>query len=30
VKKGYRLLWHHLDVLILKQFVRDAAAWRTM
>ena len=23
VKKGYRLLWHAFDVLVLKQFVRQ-------
>jgi 4-hydroxy-2-oxoheptanedioate aldolase len=28
VKKGYRLLWHQFDVLILKQFVRQTAEWR--
>jgi 4-hydroxy-2-oxoheptanedioate aldolase len=27
-KKGYRILWHHFDVLILKQFVRQTAEWR--
>jgi 4-hydroxy-2-oxoheptanedioate aldolase len=26
--RGYRLLWHQFDVLILKQFVRQTAAWR--
>jgi len=26
--KGYRLLVHQFDVLILKQFVWQAAAWR--
>jgi 4-hydroxy-2-oxoheptanedioate aldolase len=29
VEKGYRLLWHNFDVLILKQFVRQAAQWRS-
>jgi 4-hydroxy-2-oxoheptanedioate aldolase len=29
VKKGYRLLWHAFDVL-LKQFVRQAAEWRSV
>ena len=29
LKKGYRLLWHHFDVLILKQFVRQTAEWRS-
>ena len=28
VGKGYRLLWHNFDVLILEQFVRDTAKWR--
>jgi 2-keto-3-deoxy-L-rhamnonate aldolase RhmA len=27
--RGYRLLVHHFDVLILKQFVRQTAAWRS-
>jgi 4-hydroxy-2-oxoheptanedioate aldolase len=27
--KGYRLLWHHFDVLMLEQFVRQAAQWRS-
>jgi 4-hydroxy-2-oxoheptanedioate aldolase len=30
VKKGYRLLWHQFDVLILKQFVRQTAEWRSV
>ena len=31
VKKGYRLLWHAFDVLLLlKQFVRQAAEWRSV
>ena len=30
VKKGYRLLWHAFDVLVLKQFVRQAAEWRSV
>ena len=29
VKKGYRLLWHAFDVLVLKQFVRQTADWRS-
>jgi 4-hydroxy-2-oxoheptanedioate aldolase len=29
VEKGYRLLWHNFDVLILKQFVRKAAEWQS-
>jgi 4-hydroxy-2-oxoheptanedioate aldolase len=29
VKKGYRLLWHAFDVLVLKQFVRQTAGWRS-
>lgn len=29
VKKGYRLLLHHFDVLILKQFVQQTAEWRS-
>jgi HpcH/HpaI aldolase/citrate lyase family len=29
VEKGYRLLWHNFDVLILKQFVRQTAQWRS-
>jgi 4-hydroxy-2-oxoheptanedioate aldolase len=28
ISKGYRLLWHHFDVLILKQFVQQTAEWR--
>jgi hypothetical protein len=28
--KGYRLLWHQFDVLILKQFVRQTAEWRSI
>ena len=28
MERGYRLLWHQFDVLILKQFVRQTAAWR--
>jgi 4-hydroxy-2-oxoheptanedioate aldolase len=27
--KGYRLLWHNFDVLMLKQLVRQAAQWRS-
>jgi 4-hydroxy-2-oxoheptanedioate aldolase len=27
--KGYRLLWHNFDVLILKQFVQQTAQWRS-
>jgi 4-hydroxy-2-oxoheptanedioate aldolase len=30
LKKGYRLLWHHFDVLILKQFVRQTVEWRAI
>ena len=30
VKKGYRLLWQAFDVLLLKQFVRQAAEWRSI
>jgi 4-hydroxy-2-oxoheptanedioate aldolase len=30
LKKGYRLLWHQFDVLILKQFVRQTAEWRSV
>ena len=29
VQKGYRLLWHNFDVLILEQFVRQATQWRS-
>jgi 4-hydroxy-2-oxoheptanedioate aldolase len=29
VKRGYRLLWHSFDVLILEQFVRQAVQWRS-
>ncbi|WP_159081571.1 hypothetical protein [Nocardioides sediminis] len=29
VEKGYRLLWHSFDVLILQQFVRQTAQWRS-
>ena len=28
-KRGYRLLWHAFDVLVLKQFVRQASDWRS-
>jgi hypothetical protein len=28
MSRGYRLLWHQFDVLILKQLVRQTAAWR--
>jgi 4-hydroxy-2-oxoheptanedioate aldolase len=28
MSKGYRLLWHNFDVLILKQFVQQTAEWR--
>jgi 4-hydroxy-2-oxoheptanedioate aldolase len=27
--RGYRLLWHNFDVLMLKQVVRQAAQWRS-
>jgi 4-hydroxy-2-oxoheptanedioate aldolase len=30
VQKGYRLLWHQFDVLMLKQFVRQTAEWRSI
>ena len=30
VEKGYRLIGHHFDVLILKQFVRQTAEWRSI
>ena len=30
VEKGYRLLGHQFDVLILKQFVRQTAEWRSI
>jgi len=30
MKKGYRLLWQAFDVLLLKQFVRQAAEWRSV
>jgi len=30
LKKGYRLLWQAFDVLVLKQFVRQAALWRSI
>lgn len=29
MQRGYRLLWHNFDVLILKQFVRQTADWRS-
>lgn len=29
VKKGYRLLWHAFDVLVLEQSVRQAVEWRS-
>jgi 4-hydroxy-2-oxoheptanedioate aldolase len=29
VEKGYRLLWHQFDVLILEQFVTQAIGWRS-
>jgi 2-keto-3-deoxy-L-rhamnonate aldolase RhmA len=29
LKKGYRLLWHAFDVLLLKQFVQQTAGWRS-
>jgi 4-hydroxy-2-oxoheptanedioate aldolase len=29
MKKGYRLLWHAFDVLVLKQFVQQTAEWRS-
>ncbi len=29
VEKGYRMLWHSFDVLILEQFVRQTAQWRS-
>jgi 4-hydroxy-2-oxoheptanedioate aldolase len=28
MSRGYRLLWHQFDVLILKQFVQQTAGWR--
>jgi hypothetical protein len=28
MSRDYRLLWHQIDVLILKQFVQQTAAWR--
>ena len=28
LKRGYRVLGHHFDVLILKQFVQQTVAWR--
>ena len=30
VEKGYRLLGHQFDLLILKQFVRLTAEWRSI
>src|SRR5215212_5152813 len=30
IQKGYRLLWHGFDVLVLKQFVRQAMGWRAV
>ncbi len=30
LKKGYRMLWHAFDVLVLKQVVRQAAEWRSI
>lgn len=27
---GYRLLWHNFDLLIIKQFVRQTAEWRSV
>ena len=30
LKKGYQLLWHAFDVLVLKQFVRQTAEWRSI
>lgn len=30
LKRGYRVLAHHFDVLMLKQFVRQTAEWRTV
>ncbi len=29
IKKGYTLLWHPFDVLMLKEFVRQTAEWRS-
>jgi 4-hydroxy-2-oxoheptanedioate aldolase len=29
VDKGYRILWHAFDVLLLGQFVRETALWRS-
>jgi 4-hydroxy-2-oxoheptanedioate aldolase len=29
IDRGYRLVWHNFDVLILKQFVRQTAEWRS-
>jgi 2-keto-3-deoxy-L-rhamnonate aldolase RhmA len=29
LQKGYRLLWHLFDVLILEQYVRQATGWRS-
>ena len=29
LEKGYRLLWHAFDVLVLKQFVQQTAGWRS-
>src|SRR5829696_7991952 len=29
VEKGYRLLWHNFDVVILEQFVRQTSQWRS-
>ena len=30
LKRGYRVLAHHFDVLMLKQFVQQTSAWRTV
>jgi 4-hydroxy-2-oxoheptanedioate aldolase len=30
MEKGYRLLWHAFDVLVLEQFVRQTAQWRSI
>jgi 4-hydroxy-2-oxoheptanedioate aldolase len=29
MEKGYRMLWQAFDVLVLKQFVRQEAQWRS-
>lgn len=30
VEKGYRVIWHAFDVLVLTQFVRQTGQWRTL